>query len=30
MSRELVFLPEVGRDFVEGFDYYDGAALRAI
>ncbi len=23
MSRELVFLPEVAKDFAEGFDYYE-------
>src|ERR1700743_60463 len=23
MSREIVFLPEVARDFVEGFNYYE-------
>jgi len=23
MSRELVFLPEVNRDFAEGFNYYE-------
>ena len=23
MSRELVFLPAVSRDFIEGFDYYE-------
>jgi plasmid stabilization system protein ParE len=23
MSRALVFLPEVRRDFIEGFNYYD-------
>jgi plasmid stabilization system protein ParE len=23
MSRELVFLPDVCRDFVEGFNYYE-------
>jgi hypothetical protein len=23
MSRELTFLPEVSRDFVEGFNYYE-------
>lgn len=24
MSRELVFLPEVSRDFIEAFNYYEG------
>jgi len=23
MSRKLIFLPEVSRDFVEGFNYYE-------
>jgi hypothetical protein len=23
MSRQLVYLPEVSRDFVEGFNYYE-------
>jgi plasmid stabilization system protein ParE len=23
MSRELIFLPEVSRDFIEGFNYYE-------
>ena len=24
MSRELIFLPEVSADFLEGFNYYEG------
>jgi hypothetical protein len=24
MSRELVFLPKVSRDYVEAYDYYEG------
>ena len=23
MSRELIFLPELSRDFIEGFNYYE-------
>jgi len=23
MSRELIFLPEISRDFIEGFQYYE-------
>jgi plasmid stabilization system protein ParE len=26
MSRQLVFLPELSRDFIEGFNYYEAFA----
>ncbi len=29
MSRELVYLPQVGRDFVEAFSYYEALSPQA-